>query len=149
VFGFLDTEKIATRNQVLTRFHRDDNVLVRGVLHDLTESGLVFTSGTGDGTVYRMATREDLAHVRANDAHEPGASVDAMLWAVVYREGPLARAEIGQLLSLDARVIDASLERLLQAGRIDRDARDSYVCRELVVPYGSPSGWEAAVFDHF
>jgi len=148
VFHFLDAQKIATRNQVFTRFHQDDDVLVRGVLHDLTESGLVFCSGTGDGTVYRMATGEDLAHVRASGSHERDASGDAMLWAVVYREGPLTRAEIGHRLSLDPRVIDASLERLLQAGRIDRDAQ-GYVCHELVVPYGSPSGWEAAVFDHF
>src|SRR5262249_29251510 len=53
VYAYLESEKIATRTQVLARFHRDDEQLVRGVLHDLTESGLVFASGTGHGAVYR------------------------------------------------------------------------------------------------
>src|SRR5690242_17537894 len=46
VLTHLEERKIATRNEVLARFHRDDDQLVRSVLHDLTESGLVFASGS-------------------------------------------------------------------------------------------------------
>lgn len=89
VFAHLDEKGIATRNEVLARFCRDDEVLVRGVLHDLTESGLVFCSGSGEGTVYRTATQEDLSHVRASESSDTALSLDAMIWAVIYRDGPL------------------------------------------------------------
>jgi hypothetical protein len=149
VFAHLEDRKIATRNAILERFHRDDEQLVRGVLHDLTESGLIFSSGAGDGAVYRMATNEDLSHVRASEAVETGAALDAMVWAVVYREGPASRDEIARLLPLAADVLEASLGRLSEVGRIESNPDGSYGCRELLLPYGASCGWEAAVLDHF
>src|SRR5262245_25227172 len=44
VLGYLQNSGAVTRGQVLARFHRDDEAQLRGVLHDLTESGLVFSS---------------------------------------------------------------------------------------------------------
>jgi len=149
VFAYLEREKIATRTQVLGRFHRDDDQLVRGVLHDLTESGLLFSSGIGEGTVYRIATREDLLHVRVTEQAEEAASLDAMVWAVVYRDGPIGRDALIQRVRASDDILAASLDRLERAGRIERNDMGSYGCRRLEVPYGSSTGWEAAVFDHF
>ena len=149
VFAHLDEKKIATRREILLRFHRDDDQLVRGVLHDLTESGLIFSSGTGDGAVYRMATTEDLSHVRESEAMDAAAAVDGMIWAIVYREGPIERNELLGKLPVVDLALDAALDRLEQAGRIERDARGTYRCKALEVPYGSSTGWEVAVFDHF
>jgi hypothetical protein len=60
VFSYVDQAGIATRADVLRRFHRDDEELVRGVLHDLCESALVFRTGAGAGTAYRVAQKEEL-----------------------------------------------------------------------------------------
>jgi len=149
IFDYLDEEKIATRSQVLARFHRDDDQLVRGVLHDLTESGLIFSSGTGDGTVYRMATGEDLAHLRTTQADAQAPSLDAMLWVVIYRAGPIGQEELAKRVSIADNVLKASLGRLVKAARVECDACGAYRCLKLEVPYGSSTGWEAAVFDHF
>jgi hypothetical protein len=149
IFDYLDKEKMATRSQALARFHRDDEQLVRGVLHDLTESGLIFSTGTGDGTVYRMATGEELAHFRTVQEDDQAPSLDAMLWTVIYREGPCRREDLMRRLNVDDDLIEASLERLLNAARVERDAAGAYRCLKLDVPYGSSTGWEAAVFDHF
>jgi hypothetical protein len=149
VFAHLDEKKIATRNEILGRFHRDDDQLVRGVLHDLTESGLIFSSGSGEGTVYRMATSEDLSHVRASEAADAAAAIDGMLWAVIYREGPIERSGLLDRLPVAESALEAALDRLEKSGRIERDAEGAYGCKKLDVPYGSSTGWEAAVFDHF
>src|SRR6185503_828534 len=42
VYSFLRSRDFVTRAEVLENFHRDDEAQVRGVLHDLSESGLVF-----------------------------------------------------------------------------------------------------------
>lgn len=149
VLTHLEERKIATRNEVLARFHRDDDQLVRSVLHDLTESGLIFASGSGDGAVYRAATKEDLSHVRASEAKDSGAALDAMIWAVIYREGPITRDEVARRFPVSADLLDPALERLRDAGRVDRNDDGAYRCHELFVPYGASVGWEAAVFDHF
>ena len=44
VYRFLQEKGVVTRDDVVRRFPRDDEV-VRGMLRDLTESGLVFTTG--------------------------------------------------------------------------------------------------------
>src|SRR5205823_3443393 len=46
-------------------------------------------------------------------------------------------------------MLDLALGRLRDGGRVTCDDAGAYRCQELVVPYGAPSGWEAAVFDHF
>src|SRR3954454_14766320 len=53
VLSYVDDAGIATRADVLRRFHRDDEELVRGMLHDLCESSLLFRTGAGAGTAYR------------------------------------------------------------------------------------------------
>jgi len=109
----------------------------------------VFASGVGDGAVYRMATSEDLSHVRASEPGEAAPALGAMRWAVIYREGPLGRDQLGWRMPVPEATLDASLDRLTQTGRIERDRRGAFRCHEMDVPYGSSTGWEAAVFDHF
>lgn len=46
---------VVLRAGVLMRFHRDEPELVRGVLHDLCESGLVFRIGSGDAVAQKTA----------------------------------------------------------------------------------------------
>ena len=50
---YLNEENAATRADVLLRFNNDDEAVVKGILNDLVESGLVSRTGRGDGTVYR------------------------------------------------------------------------------------------------
>jgi hypothetical protein len=136
-------------------------VLVRGVLRDLTESGFVFASGSGDGAAFRAARPEELAQLR--DAEDTG-SLDALVWGIIYREGPIDRAGLTDGGRLGADALAGALERLLSQGRIE--AREStaggesteagkhagatvYASRELFIPIDAAVGWEAAVYDHF
>ena len=147
VLGHISEPGCVTRGEVLERFRRDDQS-VRGVLHDLAESGLVFASGSRGRHVYRVASAEELGQLRASA--ERGA--DALLWALIYREGPLTRAELRERVLARAAALDAALARLRRRrGHVERDearARDAVPLERLIVEQGAAAGWEAAVYDH-
>jgi hypothetical protein len=147
VLDYLKDGCVVTRVEILQRFHRDDEAVVRAVLHDLCETGLVFRSGTGDSAVYRGATESELERIR-----RAGGRIDELLWVIVYRNGPLDRDALVTRVGGDGEELDAALERLTRAGRVQREAPDGrprYSAREFYIPLGSPVGWEASVFDHF
>jgi len=136
---------VLLRTEVLARFHRDDPELVRGVLHDLCDSGLVFRIGNGDGTAYRAATEHELGALSGASGNG-----EELLWAIVYREGPIALDALRRLVPGPG--LDASLTRLLEDGRISREDGPNGPCfsaSHFFVARGAPSGWEAAIFDHF
>jgi hypothetical protein len=138
-----------TRAEVLRAFAEEDGPLLRSVLNDLCDSQLIFQSGQGSQTVYRAVSDEDigaLGNLRSDEG------LDELLWAMVYREGPVTRDELVQRFRLDGLELDRSLERLVASGRIERlgeGVAAKYSAAKLYLPLGSPVGWEAAVFDHF
>jgi len=146
VLAFLDQDRVVTRAEVLGRFHRDEAELVRGVLHDLCESSLVFRTGVGARTGYRVAKADELRSLSEGGR----AGYDELVWALVFREGPLTREALGR----HARTgdVDAALERLTSAGRVhvsEQRGVPEYSASRFYVPREAAAGWEAAVFDHF
>jgi hypothetical protein len=136
---------VLLRTEVLQRFHRDDPELVRGVLHDLCDSGLVFRIGHGDGMGYRAATEDELGALSGASSNG-----EELLWAIIYREGPIALDALRRLVPGPG--LDPSLTRLLESGRISREDGENgprYSANHFFVARGAPSGWEAAIFDHF
>lgn len=149
VYDYLGAHPVVTRAQVLKRFHYDEQAQVRSVLHDLTESGLVFSSGSGPATAFRLASDEELDRLRQAWS-DP--EVDALVWAMLYRDGPLHRDALMQDGSLRAAQLDAALTRLVQNSRATVEETDDgpvYDSAELVIGLEESVGWEAAVFDHF
>jgi hypothetical protein len=149
VLEFIRSRSLVTRGEILTRFSRDDDAQVRGVLRDLCESKLVFSSGASAGTVYRAASEEELGALWRLHGAE---GFDELLWALVYRDGPLTLAELVQQVHMDEQTLGEVLARLTASGRIehtDKAGETAYCAHNLLIPLGAPVGWEAAVFDHF
>lgn len=149
VLEYIKAHGLVTRLEILDRFARDEEAQVRAVLRDLTESQLIFSSGRGPSTSYRAAQEEELATLQRKQGEE---GADELLVALMYREGPLTPSEIAGKAQTELAVVEGALARLLAAGRIQRrDDPDGarYWARALVIPLEAPSGWEAAVFDHF
>jgi hypothetical protein len=147
VLSYVDQNRVVTRADVLRRFHRDEAEVVRGVLHDLCESALLFRTGAADGTLYRSAAREDLGAL-ADDAASAG--YDELLWVLIYREGPLTREALAKRTRNSD--LDGPLARLLESGRVTAlvlEGETQYRASEFFIPTDASSGWEAAVFDHF
>lgn len=146
ILDALRSQGPTTRAELLQQFAGDDEALVRGVLFDLCETGLVRVTGAHAATTYQCTTEEEQA--RLPQSRLPG-GLDELLWALIYREGPLDLAALaGEEGGQDE--IRAALDRLVDAGRIEWSSHDgTYSACSLVVPLGSPVGWEASVFDHF
>lgn len=150
VHDFLNEREVANQAEVLTHFYADDQQIVRGVLQDLVESGLVFRAGRGGTSSYRVATRADLEHSRSEDRDSD--SMDMLVWAVVYRLGPIERSHLATHFSLPAAELDEALFRLTASGRAtstETAGVKTYRAEAFTLPLGETHGWEAAVFDHF
>lgn len=149
VLEFIRSRDFISRAEILTQFSRDDDAQVRSVLRDLEESRFVLSSGSGASKVYRAATEEELGALWRLQGAE---GLEELLWALVYRDGPITPEALARQAHLDEKTLESVLTRLEDGGRIERtdDAgAPSYRARSLVVPLGAPVGWEAAVFDHF
>jgi hypothetical protein len=144
VLSFLSRSELVTRELVLQRFHRDEEALVKGVLNDLCETGLVLRLGSGKHAAYRAATADEIASLR-----DTSDGLLELVWALIYREGPLGERELSERTSLPADALSRCLGQLLLAERIEHDAQGGYRAHALVLPVGASAGWEAALFDHF
>jgi hypothetical protein len=148
VLEYLQERDTVLHGEVLHRFRNDDEVSVRGVLNDLVDSGMVFRTGSGARKTYRAAKPEEYQGAE----RDPGEGVANFVWVAVSRFGPIAEKALAEVAPLDATLLSGALERLVRDGRIARAETDGvavYSCDQCVIPFESPAGWEAAVFDHY
>jgi hypothetical protein len=148
LLAFVQEKGSASRATVLHRFQADEEAIVRGVLRDLVDSGLLFRSGRGDFTTYRAVTADDTPRVNGG-ADQRTAN---FAWVAIHRYGPITRAELAEHVPAGDDALDAALARLVRDRRAtseERDGRVLYSSADVVIPFNDPAGWEAAVFDHF
>lgn len=134
-----------TRADILRHFASEDEALVRSVLHDLCETGLLTVSGTGPAIVYQRTSDDEIARLWRMREYE---GFEELVWALIYREGPVTLAQLTEKYG-EASKIESTLSRLEESGRIRHQPSGAYSAQSLVVPLGAAVGWEAAVFDHF
>lgn len=147
--SFLRERRSSSGPEIQRRFRHDDPEILRGILSDLVNSGLVFRSGRGDAAIYRLVDDADLA---ANTAEAGATGVDYMVWLAAYQNGPTTLAALSEASKVGIERCEAALERLVLDGRVTRvpDTEPAlYECKAFDVPFGAERGWEAAVLDHF
>lgn len=148
VYEYIVAQGGVALSSIGERFHRDDGEVLRGVLSDLRESGLVDVSGRGPAALYRAATG---AEIGARFGSDP-AGIDELLWAVVYREAPVSKLDLQRLGGVSPAELDRALERLVAAGRVSVDdggPEAVYRSSLFTPPRADTQGWEGAIFDHF
>ena len=146
---YLQERQVSSRAEVLRRFARDDQASVRGILSDMVDTGLVYKTGRGDGTIYRIAPVEEIERAEAHDLLESAA---ALLWVTIYRDGPLDAVELGRRVPLSPELLLQGLSSLCADGRVraeTRDGVDVYRSESCLIPLGQSAGWEAALLDHY
>jgi len=148
VLQFIRDKEVVHRADILTRFQHDNDASVRGILNDLVESGLIYRTGRGDRTVYRITPDEDVNRASAND---PDTSTANLVWLTVYRSSPITRAALTELLPMEDRRLDTALATLEAEGRIRAtdDDPSAWSSDHCFIPIGDAAGWEAALFDHY
>ena len=145
MLDYVRSRGTVTRGEVLVRFAGDDEALVRSVLYDLCESELITQSGSGTASTYRATSDAELGELWQTRRSE---GLDELLWALIYHEGPFEVEALCQRTALTRETCDAALARLLASGRVECVSAE-YRASSLVLPLGSPVGFEAAMFDHF
>lgn len=145
VLDFVASKPVTTRAEVLGHFHRDDPLTVRGILHDLTESGLVFSSGTGDATVFRAVGEEEARYARAHNSE----GYDDLLAVLIYREGPFERRELQAKSGMTQLDFDACIDRLVRGGQVECTEDGLLRGSQFHIPLSNANGWEGAVLDHY
>jgi hypothetical protein len=149
VLEYVQGKTTVLRADVLGRFHNDDSAILRSVLKDLVDSGMLFQSGRGDSIVYRAASADEIAMESGQARRE---SVVSMVWVAINRLGPATREELEQTVPLQDADLDDALTTLTREGRVRLETGDGaqrYSCESCVIPLGASVGWEAAVFDHY
>jgi hypothetical protein len=136
----IEHEGSAPRSTLLKRFGRDDEELVRAVLHDLVQSGLVVDVGKGPAARYRLARDEELLARQEQGKH-------ALIHAIIYRHGPLSIEALAARTGMSALALEPVLATLVERGGVVQRGT-LYWARDFSVLLGDGVGWEAAVFDH-
>jgi hypothetical protein len=99
--------------------------------------------------VYRAATEKELQAFRLLRS---GEGLDELVWAIIYRHGPLTSARLSSLTRFDAGELESALARLVDSKRVQvagEGETAAYQTHSLFLPMGTTAGWEAAIFDHF
>lgn len=148
IHDFLSGRESTSRAELLAHFADDDEKVVRGILNDLGESGLVWRTGSGKETRYRVATAKEIEELgRANSLE----TIAALVWVYVCRASPLRRDELARLLPLPAALLEAAIDSLIADERIRLETRsDGVYCvtERCLIALGQAAGWEAALIDH-
>jgi hypothetical protein len=149
VLAYIQDNGSVLRADVLRRFNRDDQVIVRGVLKDLVDSGMVLSGGRGDARVYVASKPEEY---RLGTQGRDDEAYEYMVMVAIHRHGPLSSAALGEIIPLNGDVLEKLLNQLVENGKIDSQNKEGvrlYSCDHIYIPFEEPSGWEAAVFDHY
>jgi hypothetical protein len=149
VYTFLKDREVATRADILARFGSDDDASIKSILNDLVESGLVFRTGRGHSTVFRLATDEDLSRSALEQAPR---ALQAALWVRIYRQGPVSKQQLSDGMRTDSKAVEAALGELVADGRVSEQlvkGEPMYSSQQCLLAMDDPQGWEAALVDHF
>jgi predicted transcriptional regulator len=134
-----------SRAQILHHFHRDDDVIVRSILLDLADTGLVSFDGRDEAAIFSATEVGAPA-----GAHAEAASLEAMVLVALHRGGPLTPAQLAEVVPAAAEELQSALGELVRSGLATQSADGQrYGSRECVIDFGDAAGWEAAVFDHY
>jgi hypothetical protein len=122
------------------RFHRDGEDAVRAVLADMVESGIVARKGTRSDARYLFTSMNETPTEKQRESFAA---------ALIFRQGPLGRDELGARLDFVDDALDALIDTLVSEGRIQQNADGAYEAPNFVVELGQEQLWASALVDHF
>lgn len=147
VMDYIREQGSVPRRRIFERFQHDDDDAVAAILNDLVSSGVAYSTGRGERALFGLTSAVDQERMASEDL---GATLPAMIWLMVYREGPIDAAGIAARLGPHAREVVPMLAQLEGEGRVRRDPESGlYRAETMTIAVGDRAGWEAAVLDHF
>ena len=147
ILDYLRDQGSVPRRRIFERFSRDDESAVAAILNDLVSSGLAYSTGRGGSAVFGLTSAVDRERMADEDLR---ATLPAMAWLLIYREGPLDALALEERLGIGGPELAAMLAELEHEGRVQREpGTGRYRSGAMTIAVGDRAGWEAAVLDHF
>jgi hypothetical protein len=158
ILSFVESTGSVTRAQIDKRFARDPEEQRGAVLADLVQSGLVYSTGRGEQSVFGPTSDADRRAMREIAEFE---ALTNLAWLTVYQTGPLSVAQLAARLDFTPEQAEGVAKHLLDAGRIAAVASDAGASSgslslttlvradQLMISAEHAAGWEAAFLDHF
>lgn len=149
VLEHMSSAESQTRRELLEHFRRDDPIVVGSVLNDLVSSGLLYRSGSGDTSIFRIVAEHELLRSRSEARSE---ALAPLIWLYTYRASGSTPASLRAHFQVEEGALAQALALLEAGGQLQRSGEGEAVtfrASPFVVPVGAERGWEAAVFDHF
>jgi predicted GIY-YIG superfamily endonuclease len=147
VLEHIEQHKSVTRDTVIGHFKRDDDRVVVGVLTDLVQSGLVYCSGSGDGTLYGVTSDAERQRLTR---HADISALANMALGEIYRNPGVSFEALAHRLQVQSEQLKPAIEQLIADGRVAKDERTGTLrASTFQISAGAAMGWESAVFDHF
>lgn len=147
VLEFIESEQGTSRVDVLRRFEKDGERETIGVLTDLVQSGLLYATGSGDGTLYGVTSDAERQRLTR---HSDTAALSNMALGELYRNPGLQIEALASALGVEVTAVEDALAPLLAEGRVTANAEDGTLrASTFQLLLGAEAGWESAVFDHF
>ncbi|HXK20692.1 MAG TPA: hypothetical protein VNG33_22935 [Polyangiaceae bacterium] len=146
---FIEQSGVVRRDDILKRFRHDDEPSLRGVLRDLTDSGLVFSSGAASNLSFRAATKDEVKTLRRGG---DSLGLEAFVWSSIYREANISLEELSERTALSSAELGPVVESLIASGKVERSGSgegERLRSAQLVLGFDDPAGWESSVLDHF
>jgi hypothetical protein len=120
VLTLVSDEQPVMRSRILERFQHDGERETIAVLTDLVGSGLVYASGRGANSLYRITSEADRQRL-ATDADTD--SITDMIWGSVYRNPGINPEGVrAQVICSDAQW-EIAIECLVRDGRVRVDSQ--------------------------
>jgi hypothetical protein len=149
VLTLIGEEQPVMRSRILERFQYDGEREAIAVLTDLVGSGLVYASGRGANSLYRITSEADRQRL-VSDADAD--SIADMIWGCVYRNPEISPEMVRAQVMCSDEQWERALRQLLDEGRVrldDGPEGKALVSQSFVIRVGDERGWESAIFDHF
>ena len=113
IVEFIQDKGTVARAEVLQRFRNDDSAVVRAILKDLVDAGLVFRAGQGERTAYRSAKPDEYGVLEGAEQRE---GLVSFVWVGLNRFGPASAAELSANIPLSSEQISDAFETLVADG---------------------------------
>jgi hypothetical protein len=146
VLEYVEKQQGSSRRAILERFQHDGQRETIGVLTDLVQSGLLYSTGAGDATLYGATSDAERQRLtRQADV----VALSNMALGEIYRSPGVLRSALPATLRVEAAQLDEAVDLLLGDGRASQDESGALRAATFQIPVDAPSGWESAVFDHY
>lgn len=145
ILSYVESNRGCSRETLVQRFRNDNEREVIGVVHDLVQSGLLYSTGSGASTIYGVTSEaERQQFTRRSDV----LGLASMALGIVYRASSLTLEEIAAQLNVDVREAREAVTVLLDEGRVEL-GEGKFRAASFLIEEDAEHGWEAAAFDHF